>query len=486
MDAILAVDIGTQSLKAGIVDASLTLIERQQVPLSIEISKRTHAEMDAEQIWTALTDACRRLTQRHRVQAVVLSTLCPSLVPLDGNGRALHPIILHLDRRSAAEAEWALETVSAETFLHQTGNLPVPGGISLTSILWLKNHLPEIYQQEDVCFGHAATFVLKRLTDHFFIDPSNASFTGLYDTVSYDGWNGNICEALGIDPAKLPQLKNSNSVAGTLTKPAAEELGLTADIAVITGANDTTCACVGAGVSNEGDLLNPSGTVDILVPCLDRPPVSRRHLLRTHAYPGKWLAMRTVGAGGGSLEWFRQNFCKELGRETFYERYLPDVLDSQPQNRATFLPFLSGNRHQVGQATGSFENLTLDTTREEMLLALLDGIVSFQFEELAHWRRHVALNRCIKHVGGGAKSGYTAFKQSRLSDFKLQMLGETTLTGAARLAFETLAITTEGGWIVKPPGRSLPRIVTRPCPASRLSRPVQASAPPACVLKTST
>jgi len=443
MDVVLAVDIGTQSLKAGIVDSSLTLIERQQLPLSVEISKGTHAEMEAEKIWTALADACRRLTQRHRVQAVVFSTLCPSLVPLDREGRPLHPIILHLDRRSTAEAEWALATVGTDTFFNKTGNLPVPGGISLTSILWLKNHLPEIYQREDVCFGHAATFVLKRMTGQFFIDPSNASFTGLYDTVAYGGWNENICEALTIDPAKLPKLKNSNSIAGTLTKCSARDLGLTPDIPVVTGANDTTCACVGAKVINEGDLLNTSGTVDILVLCLEKPLVSERHLLRTHAYPGKWLAMRTVGAGGGSLEWFRQNFCKELSKDTFYEGYLPEVLENQPANRATFLPFLSGNRHQVGQATGSFDNLTLHTTREEMLLALLDGIVSFQFEELDHWKDHVALNRYIRHVGGGAKSGYTAFKQSRLTNFELQMFGETTLVGAAQLAFETLGIQTE-------------------------------------------
>jgi xylulokinase len=438
MDAILAVDIGTQSLKAGIIDASLKLVERQQVALSIKISSSTHAEMEAEQIWSALVDACRGLSQRHRARGIVFSTLCPSLVPLDSSGTPLHPIILHLDRRSAAEAAWALEAVGEDVFLNQTGNLPVPGGISLTSILWLKNRFPDIYARKDVCFGHAATFVLKRLTDRFLIDPSNASFTGLYDTVAYTDWNENICAALGIDPAKLPQVEDSNRAAGELTTWAAEQLGLAAGLPVVTGANDTTCACVGAEVISEGDLLNTSGTVDILVLCLDKPLVSRRHLLRTHAYPGKWLAMRTVGAGGGSLEWFRQNFCREMSKETFYGNYLTDVLAGQPANRATFLPFLSGNRHQVGQATGSFNNLTLDTTREELLLALLDGIVSFQFEELAHWKNHVALNRIIKHVGGGAKSAYTTFKQSRLEDFELRMLGETTLIGAARLAFETL------------------------------------------------
>jgi len=195
---------------------------------------------------------------------------------------------------------------------------------------------------------------------------------------------------------------------------------------------------VGAGVTAQGDLLNTSGTVDIMVLCLEKPLVSPRHLLRTHAYPGKWLAMRTVGSGGGSLEWFRQNFCRELKKEVFYSSYLKEVLENRPFLRASFLPFLSGNRHQVGQATASFINLTLDSTREEMLLALLDGIVNFQFEELEVWKDQVSLSKTIKHVGGGAKSSYTAFKQDKLKGYTLEMLGETTLTGAARLAFETL------------------------------------------------
>ena len=438
MNQILAIDIGTQSLRAGVLDGQLNILERQQVPLTVRVSRGTHAEMDGEEIWSALVTACRKLHLRDKVEAVVLSTLCPSLLPMDGSGHPLHPIILHLDRRSEKEARWALQTVGEETFLRIAGNLPIPGGISLTSLLWLKNNAPEIYQRKDVCFGHVATLMLRRLTGRFLIDPSNASFTGLYDTVGYTDWDERLYGPLDIDPGKLPTVQHSNSVAGELLPEVATDLGLPEAVPVVTGANDTTCACVGAQVDVEGDLLNTSGTVDILVLCIEKPLTSRRHLLRTHAYPGKWLAMRTVGAGGGSLEWFRKNFCREFDKEEFYSSYLKHVLENRPPLRSSFRPFLSGNRHQVEMATASFENLTLDSTREEMLVALLDGIVSFQFEELDVWKDQVALNDRIKHVGGGATSHYTAFKQEKLPNHMLMMVGETTLAGAARLAFDTL------------------------------------------------
>ena len=148
--------------------------------------------------------------------------------------------------------------------------------------------------------------------------------------------------------------------------------------------------------------------------------------------------MRTVGAGGGSLEWFRRNFCRELERETFYSSYLEDVFASSLLPQSSFLPFLSGNRHEVGHRTGSFEGLTLNTTREEMLLALLHGIVSFQFEVLDEWKKEISLNRVIHHVGGGAQSCYTAFKQKMLPGYILKNSGETTITGAAKLAIETI------------------------------------------------
>ena len=111
MDALLAVDIGTQSLKAGILDAQLNVLERQQVPLTVRVSSGTHAEMDGEEIWSALVAACKGLDLRNRVEAVVLSTLCPSLLPIDAAVCPLHPVILHLDRRSEKEARWALHTI---------------------------------------------------------------------------------------------------------------------------------------------------------------------------------------------------------------------------------------------------------------------------------------------------------------------------------------------------------------------------------------
>jgi len=438
MDSILAIDVGTQSLRACILDSALSVLERQQVPYTPEVISRDKVEIQAEVLWDALVQACRKLELKSRVSVVTFSTLCPSLIAMDAAGRPLRPIILHLDRRSYRQAQWALRKVGEDAFLNIAGNLPIPGGISATSLLWVRDHEPEIYSKKDVCFGHAVTFFMKRLTDRFLIDPSNASFTGLYDTVGYGDWHEKLYEPLEIDRDKLPEIIMSTAVAGELIAEASRVLGLPKNIPVNIGANDTTCATVGAGVLHNGDIMNTSGTVEILVLCLSKPIVSRNHLLRTHAFPGRWLAMRTVGAGGASLEWFRNIFCKEMTKETFYEEYLKEVLTPNKMPEARFYPYLTGDRHRIKRKSGAFTRMTLNTNRDDLLLALAHGIIAFQIESISEWKKKTKLSSKIYHVGGGASDAYTGYKQSILKDFRFVQLGETTLAGAAKLAMDAL------------------------------------------------
>jgi xylulokinase len=219
---------------------------------------------------------------------------------------------------------------------------------------------------------------------------------------------------------------------------AAQVLGLPKNTPVNIGANDTTCATVGAGATEAGKIMNTSGTVEILVLCLAKPIVSENHLLRTHAYPGRWLAMRTVGAGGASLEWFRVNFCKEMTKETFYGDYLKEVLAPDKVPEARFHPYLTGDRHRIRRKSAAFTRLTLNTNRDDLLLALAHGIISFQIESISEWKKSVQLSTEIFHVGGGASDAYTGYKQSMLKDFRFVQLGETTLAGAARLALDAM------------------------------------------------
>ena len=440
MDKILAVDVGTQSLRACVFDRDLTLIEKEQIAYFPQVKSKKRVEIEAEILWDAFIKATGALKQSHDIKAISFATLCPSLLPMDAAGNPLSPIILHLDRRSYQQAMWALERVGKERFLQIAGNLPIPGGVSCTSLLWLRDHEPDVFHRKDVMFGHAVTFFMRRLTGKFLIDPSNASLTGLYNTQAYSDWDEGILRDLEIPREKLPDVALSTDIVGELDKEIADQTGLPRGIPVVIGANDTTCATVGAGVTESGKLMNTSGTVEIMVLCLDRPFAGENHLLRTSAYLNRWLAMKMVGAGGGSLEWFRRTLCPDMNRETFYNDYLAEVLSKKTKPEARFYPYLTGDRQRIPLKTASFTRLTLNTTREDMLLALAYGIVSFQTEILREWQRNnVPMERQIYHVGGGASEAYTQYKQRLLKDFEFVQLGETAMQGAAILAFDALA-----------------------------------------------
>jgi xylulokinase len=438
MKAVLAVDVGTQSLRVCVINHHLETFEKKQVSYPFKVRGKNQVEIDAEVLWNAFKKTCSQLRRPKSIGAISFSTLCPSLLAMNSKGDPLTPMILHLDRRSYTQALWALERVGEEKFLRISGNLPIPGGISLTSLLWIKEHQPAIYQRSDVVFGHGVTFFMKRLAGRFCIDPSNASFTGFYDTVGYGDWDDGLLADLQIAREKLPEVVMSATVAGKLSDNVAATLKLPRGIPVVIGANDTTCAAVGAGVTEPGKLMNSSGTVENMVLCLDRPITGKNHLLRTHACRNRWLAMRTVGAGGASLEWFRKTFCPEMARSHFYDNYLAKVLSTPSSPEARFHPFLSGDRHRVKQKTGAFTRLSLHTTREDLLLALAYAIVSFLGKGLQEWQKVTPLERTIYHVGGGAGEAYTQYKQTILKSFKFLRLGETTLKGAAKLAFEAL------------------------------------------------
>jgi sugar (pentulose or hexulose) kinase len=105
---------------------------------------------------------------------------------------------------------------------------------------------------------------------------------------------------------------------------------------------------------------------------------------------------------------------------------------------ARFYPYLSGDRHRIKRKSGAFTRMTLNTNRDDLLLALTHGIIAFQIESISEWKKQVRLSSEIYHVGGGAQDAYTGYKQAIFKDFRFVQLGETTLAGAAKLALAAL------------------------------------------------
>jgi sugar (pentulose or hexulose) kinase len=434
---ILSADFGTSSVKLSILNEDLGILRshRQEYAYLID-GKR--AQMEPEAVFRAFVSGIGNFGEDLRtVDVLSICVLCPSLIAMDRAGNVLYPAIIHLDRRSTAQARSALKRVGRKRFLSINGNLPFPGGISLTSIMWLKQHHPSIYHNT-FRFGHLNTYLHRLFTGKFVIDPTNASFTGLYETLKWGNWSDELCSELDINRSKLPHIVPSNSVVGGLSEEAARLTGLRSGIPVVMGSNDTSHAALGAGAVENGSILNISGSNEIITITTNRPLPHEKVYLRTHAVPGRWLIL-AITIGGGALEWFRREFLRDMDRNIFYREYLPDFVTLRYRKTdVRFSPYLAGDRHSINQRKAAFHGMTLESTMDDLLSALLTGILEPLHLVLEIYGKQLPLQTEVVLTGGMVNSAYLEFKRRRFGRFTFKRIDECPTLGNAKTALAAL------------------------------------------------
>lgn len=329
-------------------------------------------EVDAERLLRAVGEAISGLGSKTRnVDAIALSVMSPSWVAMDRNGRAITPIITHQDRRSTEIAGELEKRVGEKRHLRIAGNRPFPGSISSTTLAWFLRHEPGRMKRADL-LGHVNTLVHRRLTGQRIVDPSNASFMGLYRTCDLGGWSDELCQAAGAKKTQLPEIIESNVIAGRITSEAATEFGLQAGTPVTAGMVDTGAAmmCTGAQV---GQLFHVCGSTDVLAVVAAQAHPHPRLLTRALGIGRKWLSVYTLAAGGSTLDWMHREFFSDFST-TQFRRLTTTLVHERPSTIAQFSPYLAGERAAMQQRQADFTGLTLATTRREMLAAAIESL----------------------------------------------------------------------------------------------------------------
>ncbi len=192
---ILALDVGTSSVKAAVLDAATTqpVGPVAHVAYPLDFPTPDAAEVPAERLWEAVAAAGRQAAAGvEGVEGVGLSVLTPALVLLDAADRPLLPIWTHLDRRARPAARQVWAAVGPE-FLATTGNRPLPGG--MTAVCWkqIVRDSPYLHRRLH-SYLHANGWLALRLTGERAFDPGNASVTGLFHTLGDQQWSPRWCE----------------------------------------------------------------------------------------------------------------------------------------------------------------------------------------------------------------------------------------------------------------------------------------------------
>jgi len=267
------------------------------------------------------------------------------------------------------------------------------------------------------------------------------------------GWCDEIIEATGVDRDKLPELVAPDAVVGELLPEHADAWGLPRGVPVVSAINDTQALTFGTG-SHVGDRLGVSiGTTLVPTTLVESMRADLRHFLLTQPapIPDRHVLMAEGGLAGKALEFVLEGLIyanDALGdhrRDDAYAALEAVAGGTEPgAGGVLFLPWLTGVWAPAidARARGGFLNMSLATTRADLVRATLEG-VAFQLRwmlphiEALTGRRHDEL----VFGAGGARSDAWAQILADVCDRPVRQLAEPTLTncrGAALLAFHRL------------------------------------------------
>ena len=435
---ILSVDFGTSSVKLSVVDEQLNILDSAKVSYQIRVTNGDWIELDGDVVFDAMLEGIRKLSAyAGSIGVIGFDTFSPSMTFMDEDGSALHPVLTHLDRRSKAQTQEILQVMGKDAFQKITGIQPFTGGASVTSVLWMKENRPDVFDRA-YRLGHLNTYIYKRLTGVFATDPTNASMTGMYNTVTGNGWSKEICSTFGIPMEKLPEIVQSGSILGGLKKEVADACGLKEGTPVAFGGNDAATAQIGAGNRRSGEILNISGSSEMVSILSDTPKVNDKYYLRCSATPGLWQIF-AITASGFAIDWFREEFYKDMDARTFFDKEMPDVIaHNLNTTEVGFLPYLAGDRQSLEPKRGAFTGLTLQATRKDFLAAIFLGIHEPILQTIRLAEEFLTLDKTIKLTGGMVDDAFLSIKHKLFPDYRFQVKLDCPVLGNAVLAMEGL------------------------------------------------
>jgi xylulokinase len=429
---ILALDVGTSSVKAAVleVEAGKPVGPVSRVAYELDHPVAEAAEVPAERLWHTVTAAGRQATLGlDGVAAVGMSCLTPALVLLDGKDKPVSPIWTHLDRRArqAARQVWA---AVGEEFLAQTGNRPLPGGI--TAVCWRQQLNADPYLSHRVkSYLHVNSWLAFQMTGERAFDRGNASVTGLYGTLTDRRWSARWCDYFEVEPAWLPPVVCGSTTIGTLRSAVATELGVPGGLPVKLGTADTSSAMLAAGMG-PGDLMHVVGTTQVLSAFTDKPKPDPRHLTRQFGVGEDFIHVSHNPVGGAALGWLKDLCFRDQTDQEFYEKTIPAV--KERQTRVTLdPPFLGGDRLEIEAHRAAFRDLTLSTDRVDLLAALLEALVRCHRQAVAALGLGDEFRR-IFLTGGGADVVHRLIPEYSQAD--VHKFEDGSLYGVAQL-FQT-------------------------------------------------
>jgi len=409
--SILGLDIGTTGVKAAIFRDDGTFVAAPYREYDLVSPRPGHLELDPRRVWAGIRDvitAAVAATRDDPLRSIATSTLGEAAVPVDAENRPVGGAIVGFDARGEDQARALRERLDDAEVYGITGHA-INGCHTLFKMLWRREHDPEMFARTRsfLCFGDFAQACLG-VEPH--VDWSMAARTLAFDVHELE-WSSRILDAAGLSPDLLPPVVAPGTAIGTVGK---NDLGLPADCVVSTGLHDQAAGILGAGI-RPGESMLATGTVICLGVRLQVAPRAGAMVANNLCYyptagDRQYISIAYNFTGGSLLKWYRDHLAGDeirRARETAADPY--DVICAGLPEAPTDLLVLphfatTGTPWLDPRALGAVLGLRLTTTREELVKAILEGVVHEVKLNSAIYAQAGVDIASYKAIGGAAKS----------------------------------------------------------------------------------
>ncbi len=398
----IGVDLGTSAVKLLLMDekGKIHNIVSKEYPISFphpgwsEQNPQDWKEQSLAGIKELIADA-----DKSQIAGISFGGQMHGLVVLDEHDEVIRPAILWNDGRTTKETDYLNEVIGKEKLSKYTANIAF-AGFTAPKILWMKEQEPDNFAKINKIML-PKDYLAYVLSGVHCTDYSDASGMLLLD-VEHKCWSKEMLEICDVKQEQLPTLYESYEVVGTVKPEIAEELGILASVKVIAGAGDNAAAAVGTGTVGEGRCNISLGTSGTIFISSKKFGVDEHNALHSFDHAdGYYHLMGCMLSAASCNKWWMDDILKtkEYAKEQ-------EQISKLGENNVFYLPYLMGERspHNDPKARATFIGMTMDTTREDMTQAVLEG-VAFGLRDSLEVARSLGIQiERTKICGGGAKS----------------------------------------------------------------------------------
>ncbi len=432
---IIGLDVGTTGTKAVISDENGKIIAGGYKEYGIWSETDGKVWQNADDWWdaavTAIREALIKVADKSEIRAIGMSTQGASMLATDVLGKPLTHVMTWMDNRATAETEYLDKAVGGEKIYRKCGWRLTPAG-DAAKILWIKNNLPDVFDAA-AYFPSTLEFMNYKLTGRMVSDPTNSAIRQLYNIES-GTWDDEMLSAVGISADRLPEVIPVGATVGTLTKEAAEQLGLSCDVTVYNGAHDQYCAALGCGATNAGDMLLATGTTWVVLGVTDRLLYTKSHISPgIHPAKGCYGAMASLISAGSAMKWYRGI----IGGD-FKDIDAGAAKCTGSASDLLIYPYVAGAGfpHNMPTLHGAMLGIDMRHTKYDVARALMEGVAFEAAGVLDEFASEGMRIKKLMMTGGAARSDIWSEIVGYVTGCEIHRMNEpeTCSVGAAMIA----------------------------------------------------